>query len=357
MSTPTTGAARWMIYGANGYTGRIAAERAREVGLLPVLAGRRLDAVRPLAERLGCEAAAFSLDDAAATARALDGVTAVLHCAGPFSATSRPMVDACLAARAHYLDITGEVAVFEAIFARDAEARAAGVSLLPGVGFDVVPTDCVAKTLAERLPGATRLELAFASLGGSISPGTMKTMVENLGEGGLVRRGGQLVAVPPAHASRDVPFADHPRRCVALPWGDVSTAFRSTGIPDITVYAALPGPARLAMRLAGAFAGLAARPSVQSLLKRQIERRVHGPTDEQRRTGRSQVWGEVTAGDGRRLQATLEAPEGYRFTALAAVEAVRRLLDGGVAAGALTPSLAFGAGFAATIPGTALRVG
>jgi saccharopine dehydrogenase (NAD+, L-lysine-forming) len=167
----------WMIYGVNGYTGRILAERAKAEGRAPILAGRREDAVRPLAEALSLPHRIFSLDDPAAVDAGLEGVGAVVHCAGPFSKTSAPMVDGCLRRRTHYLDITGEVEVFEAVFTRDKEARDAGVVLLPGAGFDVVPTDCLAAGLKERLPDAIELELAFQDMG-SLSAGTMKTMVE-----------------------------------------------------------------------------------------------------------------------------------------------------------------------------------
>src|SRR5207302_5159645 len=177
------------IYGANGYTGQLIAELARDGGDEPVLAGRSAAKVRSLAERLGLPWRAFPLEQPD-----LREVKLVLHCAGPFSATSRPMVDACLAARAHYLDITGEVEVFESVFARDAEARERGVVLLPGTGFDVVPSDCLAASLQQRLPSATKLELAFASLGRA-SPGTLKTSIEALPRGGMVRRGGKLVRV------------------------------------------------------------------------------------------------------------------------------------------------------------------
>src|SRR5436305_15188118 len=105
----------WMIYGANGYTGELAAREAVARGLRPVLAGRNARAVAELALELGLDSRAFALDDPAAAAHGVAGMAAVLHCAGPFVRTSRPMVDACLAAGAHYLDITGEIAVFTAI--------------------------------------------------------------------------------------------------------------------------------------------------------------------------------------------------------------------------------------------------
>src|SRR3954465_1505466 len=192
----------FLIYGANGYTGRLVAELAKQRGQAPVLAGRSADKVRPLAEELGLPWRAFPLERPD-----LKDVQLVLHCAGPFSATSRPMVDARLAARAHALAITGEFEVFEAVLERDAEARERAVVLLPGVGFDVVPSDCLAALLKEKLPSATRLELAFAALGRA-SPGTLKTTVESLPRGGVVRRGGRLVTEPTAQQVREIRFAD-----------------------------------------------------------------------------------------------------------------------------------------------------
>jgi short subunit dehydrogenase-like uncharacterized protein len=338
----------FLLYGANGYTGQIIAELARERGLAPILAGRAADKVRPLAERLGLPWRAFALDHPD-----LHGVELVLNCAGPFSATSAPLVDACLAAKAHYLDITGEIAVFEAVLARDAEAREQGVVLLPGVGFDVVPSDCLAATLKQSVPTATALELAFAALGRA-SPGTLKTAVESLPRGGLVRRGGRLVKVPAAHQVRQVPFADRTRLAMSVPWGDVATAFRSTGIPDITVFMAASPALIRATRLGRLAAPLLGLGPVQGFLKSRIERRARGPDAAERAASGSELWGR--ASDGKRaVEMTLSAPEGYTLTADAALECVKRVLEGTPKPGAWTPSLAFGSGFAASLPG--VRVG
>ena len=151
----------WMLYGANGYTGRLIARVAAGRGERPVLAGRSAEKLEPLARELGLEHRVVGLDDQDLQCAALADVDAVVHAAGPFSLTSEPMVDACLATSTHYIDITGEIDVFERIFARDGEARRAGVVLLPGAGFDVVPTDGVAARLARELPEAVELELAF----------------------------------------------------------------------------------------------------------------------------------------------------------------------------------------------------
>jgi short subunit dehydrogenase-like uncharacterized protein len=337
----------WMIYGANGYTGQLIARKAKERGELPILAGRSADKLQPIATELGLPMRAFDLRKPD-----LSDVTLVLHCAGPFSATSRPMVDACLAAKAHYLDVTGEAEVFEAVLERDKEAKERGVALLPGVGFDVVPSDCLAALLKEKLPSATKLELAFAPLGRS-SPGTMKTSIESLPKGGLVRRGGKLTRVPGAYLVREVPFADKTRTCMSVPWGDVATAWRSTAIPDITVYmAAKPSLIRAAKltRFTGPLLGLS---FVQNFMKGQVEKKVRGPNEAARAAGKAQFWGRV-ASAASALSMTMEVPDGYSLTAESAVECALRVLGGKVAPGAWTPSLAFGANFVTTLSGVRL---
>src|SRR5918911_4546585 len=233
----------FLIYGANGYTGKLIAHTARERGLRPILAGRDRGAIDALAAELLLEKRVFALDDSEAMDAALSEVAAVLHCAGPFSRTSRPMADACLRTRAHYLDITGEAAVIESLAARDHEAREAGVMLLPCVGFDVVPTDCLAAHLKRRLPSATKLALAIYGMS-RISRGTATTMVENINRGGLVRRDGKLTSVPAAWKTREIDFGTGPLTATTIPWGDVATAYYSTGIPNIEVYAAIPAGLR-----------------------------------------------------------------------------------------------------------------
>jgi saccharopine dehydrogenase (NAD+, L-lysine-forming) len=281
-------------------------------------------------------------------------VALVLHCAGPFSKTSKPMVDACLARGVHYLDITGEIAVFEACHARTGEARAANVILMPGVGFDVVPSDCLAASLAAKLPGATMLQLAFTGLA-ELSAGTAKTMLEGLPSGGAVRKDGKITRVPAAWKTMKVPFHDHERTAVTIPWGDVSTAYHSTGIPNIETYVALPRRMIRGMKLASAFRGLLKLRPVQRVAARMVERRVKGPDAEARATGKSELWGRVADESGREVQGTLTTPESYRFTAISTLAAVDRVLAGGIAPGAHTPSTAFGADFVASLEGCTLR--
>ena len=338
-----------LLYGANGYTGRLMLDACLRQGIRPIVAGRRADALATLAAPHGLEVRAFGLDDPQAIAAGLQGVRLVLHAAGPFFRTSAPMLRGCLAAGAHYLDITGEIAVFEACRAQDAPARAAGVVVLPGSGFDVVPTDCVAATLAAALPGSTLLELAFAG-GGSFSRGTLKTMVLGMDRGGAIRRDGRIVPVPPAWKAQEIPFRDRPRLGVTIPWGDVSTAHWSTRIPDIHTYLAMPARARRAMGWLAALAPALRVGLVRRGAERLIDATVTGPSAQVRASARMHVWGRVTHPDGRTREATAEVPEGYRFTAIASVACAQRVLAGGIAPGYHTPSSAFGASFLTTLP-------
>ena len=301
----------WMIYGANGYTGALAAREAHARGMRPVLAGRNAAAVRNLAVELGLEHRIFALDEPSAVRAGIAGMRVVLHCAGPFSRTSAPMVDACLATGAHYLDITGEIDVFAAAHARHDEAVRADVVLLPGAGFDVVPTDCTAASLAAALPAAVSLQLAFEA-GGGLSPGTAKTSLERLPRGGCVRRDGKLTPVPLAWKTRTVPFAHAERSAATIPWGDVYTAWVSTGIPDIEVYLSMPPATIRRLRRLRYVQPLLGTSWMQSFLRRRIEARVRGP-DAERRAVSEQRRAQLQAGIWRLWAALCARPVLYRL--------------------------------------------
>jgi short subunit dehydrogenase-like uncharacterized protein len=344
----------WMIYGATGFTGELVAREAVRRGQRPILAGRDASKVELLARQLNLPWRAFALDEPAAAAQALAGlprVAAVLHCAGPFVRTSAPMVRACLAAQAHYLDITGELEVFERVLAQGPAAREANIVLLPGVGFDVVPSDCLAGRLADAMADATELNLAFAPERGSFSRGTMKTMIESLPHAGAVRRGGKIVPVPIAFDVREIEFGCGRRMTMTIPWGDVATAYHTTGIANIRVYtSARPRSVRRARWLGRLLPVLAVRP-IKRLLQKAVDLRPSGPPPEVRQTARVHLWGEVRNAAGDRVTATMETPEAYRLTAESAVEAVLRVLAGVVPAGSWTPARAFGWHFAAELEG------
>lgn len=340
-----------LLYGATGYTGRLILEEALARGLRPVLSGRNATEVRALAERHGLEARPVSLQDATALDAALEGIRVVLHCAGPFARLGPPMISACMRRGVHYLDITGEIEIFEHCAHAGPKAAALGVTLLPGVGFDVVPSDCLAAHLAERLPGATSLTLAFVG-GAGLSRGTATTMVEGIAAGGAVRRNGKIVRVPIAWRTRRIDFGDRTRHCVTIPWGDVSTAFHSTNIPDITVYTAVRKETVRMMRLARPILPLLGTGIAQRILKARINARTPGPSAARRSGAQSRLWAEAVDAEGTVMQARLIAPDGYSLTAVTAVAAARRVLAGGVDAGFQTPSRAFGPDFILEVAGT-----
>lgn len=341
---------RLLIYGANGYTGEMIARAAARQGLSPVLAGRSGERVAALARELGCEWRAFRLDAPAAVAEGIGGSRVVLHCAGPFSATAAPMMTACLAAGAHYTDITGEIDVFEDAYRRDADARRAGIVICPGVGFDVVPTDCVALTLKERLPGATRLALGFDSQS-ALSRGTAATSVEGLGRGSRVREDGEIRTIPLGARERRIDFGAGEKLATAIPWGDVSTAYRTTGIPNVEVYVPVSPRALARLRRLDRFGWLLRTKPAQSFLKWRIRRGAPGPSAGERERTPVWVWGEAQ-GDGRVIQARLKVANGYTVTTDAAVAIARRLLEGRATPGYTTPARLMGAEFVTMLPGT-----
>ncbi len=345
MDNPT-----WLLYGANGYTGELIARAAKARGLSPVLAGRNKEKITSLAKELGVIHRVFGLDDPANIAENLSGVQAVLNCAGPFSATARPMIEACLRARTHYLDITGEIAVFESAHMLNEHAAAAGVVICPGVGFDVVPTDCLAATLKAALPDATHLALGFDSRA-PVSPGTAKTSIEGLAQGGKVRENGVIKTVPLAYQTRMIDFGRGIRLATTIPWGDVATAYYSTGIPNIVVY--VPVSFRLVNRLKwlNRMRPLLGLSSVQWLIKRRIEKRVIGPSLTVRDKDKMYLWGEARNAAGTTITAHLVTPNGYTLTVLAALGVVEHLLTQPVAGGNYTPSRLMGADYVRRLPG------
>ncbi len=348
--------ANYLIYGANGYTGALIARLGVERGQRPVLAGRNAAAVAELAARLGVEHRVFALDRPEEVEAGLAGVDAVLHCAGPFAHTARAMASACLRRRVHYLDVTGEITVFESLARLDESARRAGVMLLPGVGFDVVPSDCLAAHLKRRLPTATHLALGMQTVG-RFSRGTALTLIENLPGGGAVRRDGRIISVPACWRTRAIDFGRGPVPAMTIPWGDVSTAWYTTGIPNIEFYLAAPGSARLLARLSRHLGWLLGSGVVQRWLTRRARAGPPGPSDEQRARGGTYLWGEARDEQGAVVVSRQRGPEGYTLTALTALAVVERVLAGEARAGFQTPGRLFGADFILGVPGVERRDG
>ncbi|MCB9422946.1 MAG: saccharopine dehydrogenase NADP-binding domain-containing protein [Ardenticatenaceae bacterium] len=344
----------WLLYGAYGYTGRLIIEEAVQRGHKPVLAGRNKDKLIPLAKLYDLGWLELGLDDGDKLATAVAPFDLVFHAAGPFTITSDPMLRACLAGKTHYVDITGEIGVFENTFHYDEAARQNNLVFISGVGFDVVPSDCLANYVADKLPDATELELAIAALG-SASAGTTNTMLEllpTLKKGSVVRRNGRYQSHSIGQDAKQVTFSNGRTRTVTpLPWGDLATAYRSTGIPNITTYMILPVSPTMA-RFFRLYRPLLAIKPVRRLAQTIVARNVTGPDETARQTGRSYLYARATNQRGTAVEAWLETMEGYQLTAVAGVRAVEKILNGETTAGTLTPAQAFGVDFVLEIEGT-----
>tara|TARA_B100001123_G_scaffold154953_1_gene179507 strand:+ start:1231 stop:2274 length:1044 start_codon:yes stop_codon:yes gene_type:complete len=340
-----------MIYGANGYTAQIIIKVAKKQGMEPILAGRNRNMIEELAEEHGLECSIFELGDSESVIQALKGIDIILNCAGPFSKTAETLMDACLKTSTHYLDITGEIDVFEHAHSLDEGAREASVILCPGVGFDVIPTDCLAAYLKEALPDAESLALAFQPVGSKVSPGTAKTAVEGAAKGGRVRKGGELVSVPFAYKTREIDFGRGSKLAATISWGDVSTAYYTTGIPDIEVYLPMSQKSIKRLRKRRKYIKLLALPMVQRFLKRRIDKNVKGQGESERREAKMILWGEVCNHVGKKVAARFATGDGYDVTAMGAVAAVETLMSNSMVGGFKTPSKLMGVSILDQLPG------
>ncbi len=339
-----------LVYGAYGYTGELISEAASKRDYSLTVAGRNRQKVESLAGRLQCEERVFDLAESMVAQQVASEHDVVLHCAGPFVDTYRPMVEACIGAGTPYLDITGEIDVFEGIAAEGERAREADTMLMPGVGFDVVPTDCLAAHLHDRLPDAVQLELAFDADVGT-SAGTQKTALRQLPDGGRVRRNGAIERVPLAHKTREIDFGEGTRTAAAIPWGDVSTAYHTTGIPSITVFQSMPPTAVRMLKAARYLGPILGFGPVSSLLTSLMTDEHEGPDAEELATGGARIWGAATDASGNQVVSRLRTPHTYKLTVETALAAAERVMDGDVEPGFQTPGGHFGADFVLEVDG------
>ncbi|MCB0706817.1 MAG: saccharopine dehydrogenase NADP-binding domain-containing protein [Saprospiraceae bacterium] len=339
-----------LLYGAYGYTGQLICDYAKETGTKLILAGRSIEKLKTLPYSKEWEVRPFGLDDPAIIDQNLKEVSVLLHAAGPFIHTAKPMMEACIRNGIHYLDITGEIGVFEMAHALDKKAQAAGIVLLPGVGFDVVPTDCLALHLKNLLPDATHLQLAFSASGGGVSRGTAITMAQSLGEDGAMRKDGKIIRVPVGYRTLMAPFHGKPRFCMTIPWGDVSTAYYTTGIPTIETYMGVPPKSYKWVKLQRFFGWFLRMSWVRKMAENRIRKGAAGPSEKRRENGKSLVWGKVSNAKGESREARLLAPNGYTLTAITAIMIANRVKN--VNPGFQTPAAAFGPDFILEVAGT-----
>lgn len=338
-----------LIYGATGFTGRLVAQAMRTRGLSPVLCARGEDRLRTLATELSLSYLVADIEDRAVLDSAVKGIGVVLNMAGPFSATARPLLEACLRAGAHYLDLSAESATIEEAHGYDAAARDRKVMVMPGVGFDVVPSDSLAAHVARRLPGARRLSIGISGLE-LMSRGSARTIVEEFGNQVQIRRLGNLVA-PVGALERDFDYGNGPRRSVAVTWGDAASAFYTTGIPNIEVYFEATLPVRMAAAARQAWGPLMAVPGMKSLWQAQLGFLPEGPSESDRSKRTVCIVAEAEDASGRKVSSRMWTPEAYTMTALTAPGIVARVLEGDWEPGFQTPARVYGPDAVLSFPG------
>ncbi len=339
-----------LIYGGNGFTGKLIARNLVTNGIRPILAGRNQAKLAPVAAELGLEYRIVNLGDPQGLDRALADVDVGLLAAGPFSATYQPFVESCLRTRTHYLDVTGEVPVIEALAHYDEEARAQGITIMPSVGFDVVPSDCLSLHVAKRLPNATRLLLGFTGLEFT-TRGSAKTLMELAGFGVNIRRDGQLRRLPAGELRREFDYGWGPSLGINVGWGDVSCAYYTTGIPNIEVYFDDLTGLRVMMGASRLASPVLAMPQWQAIAKSWMDMLPEGPTDQQRASKQMVIVAEVEDAAGNLSISRMTTPEAYTFTGIVASAVARSVLDKRYATGFQTAARVYGPDYVLPLTG------
>lgn len=342
------------LYGAYGYTAKLLITELLVKGIRPLLGGRNAGKLKEVANAHGLPFVAGKAEDVAAVLRQHPAVKLVVNCAGPFADTFDGVASACMDHKVHYIDITGEIEVFEKALAWGSKASDAGIMLMPGTGFDVVPSDCLALHLKQRLPSATSLELAFYGTGG-VSRGTALTMVRSIGKGGAIRKDGKIVPVPMDHSIKELDFFGKKKICTAIPWGDVSTAYFTTGIPNIVVYTVLPKSSGGFSKVIGGLEKIPVLNLIPKAIHGLIRAFMSGPNADVRLNARSYLIGEVKDAAGQVARARLKTREGYTLTAITCANITERILKGDFKTGFQTPAACYGKGLILEVEGAVLE--
>ncbi len=357
-----------LIYGVSGRVGGLVSRLAAAAGLPHLAAGRDFETVAAHADPLLVPTRIFALSDPARIERGLAEVAVVLNAAGPFGETGPPLAAACVRAGVHYVDLAGEVPELEAMRALDARAREAGVMLLPGAGFAVVPTDALAARLKRRLPSAFRLRLVCQAAAGGGSGGTLAALLRDLRRPGVRRRGGELRPALPGEERLTVDLGrGRPQESVGLakgradrraavtdPWrADAVSAYWSCVYSDIDVYRVVPAPLAWLLRspLASPAGALLAWPA-RALAALRARRRQGGAAPGRRHLGPggerapadglSRIWAQAEDAAGNRVTARLRGPGAHLFSARTALWITQRVLAGRLRVGFQTPVTAYG---------------
>jgi saccharopine dehydrogenase (NAD+, L-lysine-forming) len=340
-----------LIYGATGYTGRLIAERLVHSRCHTVIAGRTPHRVQTLSAALGIAGRTIAIEEAEALDQALDDVDVLINAASPFALTAPALIESCLRTKTHYLDITGELPVFQNAFLHDEAARGRGIMILPGAGFGVVASDCLAVHVAALVPNAKYLRIAVLRPG-SFSRGTFRSALGVANSPVSIRRNGRLTLLPVGRLQRAFDFGDGERESVAVSWADVFTAYHSTGIRNIEAYFEAGLAARALYQLGAGVAGAMQIKPVKALIDAAAGVWPDGPSETRRQSEKCVIVAEAEDSWRQIRSARLETADGYSFTAQAAAAIAKRIVRGDFVSGFQTPARVYGADLALQFKGT-----
>ncbi len=331
-----------IIYGSYGYTGDLITELSLSKKFKILLAGRNEQKLKSQSEKTGYPYKAIDISNHEALVELLKEGDVLINAAGPFINTASQMVEACIEAKTHYLDINGDIKVFELIKTFDYKAQYAGIMLMPGTGFDVVPTDCMALKLKNKMPDAISLKIAFATIGGGVSHGTATTVAGRLGEDSIRRENGKLVPIAFGKNGILVDFREKKLFVMSIPWGDISTAYFTTGIPNIESFIGVPPKVYKLLKFQFLFNWLLRKKIIRKIIQNKIDSKPAGPNLEERQKAYTLVWAEIKNQAGDVLTSTLKTPDGYSLTATASLLIAEKILAGNFKPGYQTPAKVYG---------------
>ena len=342
-----------MLYGANGYTSRLIIKELVGQNIKPILAGRSKEKIKNLAEKHGFDSSIFSLAKTKVIDEKLNNIDVLINAAGPYSLTAKPLIDSCIRTKTHYIDITGEIDVFVYAESKHKDAKDAGIIVCPGVGFDVIPTDCLSYLLKDKMPDANELNICFFSENGRPSIGTAKTSIEGLSNGGIIRKNGKIEQVPLALSVKEIDYGPGSRMAMSIPWGDVATAYYSTGIENIIVYTPRSEAGIKKIRIQRKWLFILKLKFVQNYLKNKMTKKIinGGDSDEQRAKSKMWVWAEVKNKDGKIESGHFQIANGYDVTGYGAMFFAKQLIENTFEGGYYTPSLLLGPNIVESLPG------
>jgi short subunit dehydrogenase-like uncharacterized protein len=349
-------AARIVLFGATGYTGRLTAEAMVERGLQPVLAARTQSKLDELAAELGgnLETRTADVSDPPSVAALVEEGDVLVTTVGPFAKWGQPAAAAATTKRAHYLDSTGEPQFIREVFERyGPPAERAGIGMLTAMGYDWVPGNLAGGLALERAGDlATRVDLGYFITGSGARPsgGTQASLVGAIVAPAYGFRDGSIRTERGAKRVRSFQAGSKNLTGISVGSSEHFTLPRlSPRLREVNAYLGWFGPASRPMQVLSACTSVGMKvPGAEKLWGAATERFVQGSTGGPDAETRSKSGSLIVAiaydASGRELtKVTLRGVDGYTFTGRMLAWAAERAASGGLrSTGALGPVDGFG---------------